>query len=83
MMTPAQRRQKIRDGLDMLEEVFLDVLRESRDRGESWVPTEIVASRAELPNGTRGRETAEYILRRLANRGQVESRHLYREWNLK
>lgn len=82
MMTPGQRRKKIRDGLDMLEEVFLDVLGESRDRGESWVPTEILASRAELPNGTCGRETAEYILRRLANRGQVESRHLYREWNL-
>ncbi|MCY4652828.1 MAG: hypothetical protein OXC95_06645 [Dehalococcoidia bacterium] len=81
MMTPGQRRQKIRDGLDLLEKVFLDVLRQSRERRESWVPTEIVASWAELPNGTRGKETAEYILRRMENRGQIESRNGYLEWN--
>ena len=79
MMTPGQRQQKIRDRLELLDEVFLDVLRQSRERGESWIPIEIVASRAGLPNGTREKETAEYILRRMGNRGQVESRNGYRE----
>lgn len=90
-MNSNEREKKITDGLDLIEEVFIDVLTEARKKDESWAPSEWwvstadIASQAQLPRGAGNRDAtdaAEYILRLMQKEGRVEETGNYTKWML-